>query len=52
VFNINIDLQHRPWHPEEHISEDESEGDILQSLSESEDVDIQEVVSAFVIYGS
>jgi hypothetical protein len=52
VFNSNSDLQHRPWQPEEHISEDELEDEILQSVSESEEVDVQEVVSAPVIYGS
>jgi hypothetical protein len=52
VFNIDSDLQHRPWQPEEHTSDDESEDEILQSVSESEEVDLQEVVSVFVIYGS
>ena len=34
------------------VSEGESEDEILQSVSESEEVDVQEVVSALVIYGS
>jgi hypothetical protein len=42
--NINLDLQHRPWHTDEHIpSEDESEDAIHQSVSESEEVDVHEV---------
>ena len=39
--NINLDLQHRPWHTDEHISsEDESEDEIYQSVSELEEVDV------------
>lgn len=43
------DLQHRPWYPDQHVFEDNSEPDLLHDISESEDVNSHEVVSALVM---
>ena len=41
----NSDLQHRPWHPGEYVSEDDSEHDSLYSFSKSEDVNARITLS-------
>lgn len=47
--NINLDLQHRPRHTEEHVSsEDESEDEIPHSVSDLEEVNLQDVVSPLI----
>ena len=43
------DLQHRPWHPEQQVFEEDSDPDLLHDIPESEDVNNQEVVSALVM---
>ena len=43
------DLQHRPWHSAKHVFEDDSEPELIYHISDSEDVNSQEVVSALVM---
>ena len=44
-----LDLQHRPRYPEPYVFKDDSDPDLLHDISESEDVNSQEVVSALVM---